>query len=449
MGMRVNTGSGIDPKMVDKLIEAERLPIKRVEERKSAVVEEQKAYKELGTLVSDLGSTLSGLRNRTDFVKLKLESSHPDIIDGAVEAAAVPGSYELEVRQMAKNQKLLAEAFPDADETPVGFGFMTIELDDGTVFDVDVDPSQSTLKDVVRQINELGAGAKAMVLNTKENLEDPDADTYRLLVISEKSGKQARITIDPDTTYLEFKEQVTGKNLEVLFEDVPVFDEDNTLEALMPGLTLTAKRAEPGTKVSVKIDYDVDKSIELVKKFVESYNKVNTFVDKQFQIDPKTQKAGILSKDNTLRSLRGTLQGAIRYRSQGKYANITDVGISSDPKTGDLKLDDAKLKKALTDDYNAVAQLFSQTPAGTGVATVLSDAVRGIQNSQTGYLGSKDREYKRILENFDKDIERKERVVSQRADGLRRKFAALEQLVTGMQAQGQAMQARLGAAGAG
>ncbi len=40
-------------------------------------------------------------------------------------------------------------------------------------------------------------------------------------------------------------------------------------------------------------------------------------------------------------------------------------------------------------------------------------------------------------------------MVSQRADGLRRKFAALEQLVSGMQAQGQAMQARLGAAGAG
>jgi flagellar hook-associated protein 2 len=449
MGMRVNTGSGIDPKMVDKLIEAERLPIKRVEERKNAVSEEQKSYKELGTLVSELGTSLGSLRNRTDFVKLKLESSHPDILDGTVDSGAVPGSYELEVRQMAKNHKLLAEAFPDEDETPVGFGFMSIELEDGEVFDIDVDPSASTLKDVARQINEAGAGAKAIILNTKENLEDPDADTFRLLVISEKSGKQARVTIDPDTTYLEFKEQVTGKNLEVLFEDVPVFDSDNTLESLMPGLTLTAKRAEPGTKISVKIDYDSDKSAELIQKFVESYNKVNSFVDKQFQLDPKTQKAGALSRDNTLRSLRRTIQGALQYRGEGKYANITDVGISSDARTGDLKIDDAKLKKALSEDYNAVAQLFSQTAAGPGIATVLSDAIRGIQNSQTGYLGSKDREYKRVLENFDKDIERKERLVSQRADGIRRKFAALEQLVSGMQAQGQAMQARLGAAGAG
>lgn len=449
MGMRINTGSGIDPKMVDKLIEAERIPIKRVEERKSAVVEEQKAYKDLGGLVSELGTSLSSLRNRSDFVKLKFESSHPDILEGTVDGTAVPGSYEVEVRQLARNHKLLADAFPDDNETPVGFGFMTIELEDGEVFEVDIDPSASTLKDVARQINEAGAGAKAIILNTKENLEDPDADTYRLLVISEKSGKQARVFIDPDTTYLEFKEQVTGKNLEMLFEDVPVFDSDNTLESLMPGLTLTAKRAEPGTKVTVKIDYDVEKASESVKKFVESYNKVNSFVDKQFQLDPKTNKAGILSKDNTLRSLRRTLQSTLQVRGQGKYANLAEVGISSDAKTGDLKMDETKLKKALADDFNAVAQLFSQSTAGPGVATVMSDAVRGIQNSQNGYLGSKEREYKRILENFDKDIDRKERMVSQKADGLRRKFAALEQLVTGMQAQGQAMQQRLGAAAAG
>ncbi len=449
MGMRINTGSGIDPKMVDQLIEAERLPIKRVEERKTAVSEEQKAYKELTGMVSELGTSLSSLRNRTDFVKVKLESSHPDIIDGVVDGNAMPGSYELEVRQMAKTHKLLAEAFPDPDETPVGFGFMSIELEDGRTFDIDVDPSQATLQDVVHQINEAGAGARAMILNTKENLEDPDADTFRLLVISEKSGKQARVSIDPDTTYLEFKEQVTGKNLEVLFEDVPVYDSENTLKSLMPGLTLTAKRAEPGTKINIKIDYDVDKSAEGIKKFVESYNKVNSFVDKQFQLDPKTNKAGILSKDNTLRSLRRTLQATTQYRGEGKYATITDVGLSSDPKTGDLKLDDTKLKKALSDDYLAVAQLFSQTPAGTGLATVMSDAVRGMQNPQSGYLGSKEREYKRILEGFDKDIERKDRMVQQRAEGIRRKFTALEQLVTGMQAQGQALQQRLGAAGAG
>ncbi len=448
MGMRINTGSGIDPTMVDKLIEVERQPIKRVEERKKQVEEDKKSYQELAGLVSTLGTSLNGLRNRSDFVKLKVESSHPDIIDGTVDQAAVPGSYEVEVRQLAKTHKLLAEAFPDKDDTPVGFGYMTIELDDGSSFDIDIDPSQSTLQDVVRQINGAGAGVKAMVINTKENLNDPDLDSFRLLVISEKSGKQARVYIDPDTTYLEFKEQVTGRNLELLFEDVPVFDDDNTLEELMPGLVLNAKRAEPGTKVSLKVDYDVDKTVEGIKGFVENYNKVNEFIDKQFQVDPKTSKAGPLSRDNTLRSLRRSLQTALQYRAGGgKYASIAEMGFSSDPKTGALSMDETKVKKALAEDYNAVVKLFSQNETGPGIATVLSDAVRGAQSPQNGVLASKDREFKRVIENFDKDIDRKERYVGQRAEGLRRKFAALEQLVSGMKAQGQAMQQRLGGGG--
>ena len=444
MGVRVNTGSGIDPGLVEKLIEVERIPIKNVEGRKNKIAEEQKSFKELGGLVSALGTTLNSLRNRPDFIKLKVESSHPDIIDGTVDNTAVPGSYEIEVRNLAKTHKLLAEAFPDKDETPVGFGYMSIELDDGTNFDIDIDPDASTLQDVARQINDARAGCRAVIINTKEGLENKGEDGFRLLVISEKSGKEAKVYIDPDTTYLEFKEQVTGRNLEMLFEDVPVFDEDNTVDSLMPGLGLNAKRAEPGTKVTVKIDYDADKTLESITGFVESYNKVNEFVDKQFQVDPQTNKAGTLSRDNTLRNLRRALQQSTAYQGPGTYKNLADVGITSDPKTGALKIDETKAKKALADDYLGVADLFTQGVNGGGVGTSMSESVRGLQNSQFGILPSKDREYKRLLANFDDDISKRERNASQRAEGIKRKFAALETLMNGMKAQGGAIASSLG-----
>lgn len=446
--MRINTGSGIDPSLVEKLIEVEKQPLKQIEVRKNKVVDEQKAFRELQGLVSSLGTSLNTLRTRGDFVKMKIESSHPDIIDGTADAQVLPGSYEIEVRGLAKTQKLLAEAFPDKDQTPIGFGYMTIELEDGRSFDIDIDPDRSTLQDVVQQINEANVGAKAMVINTKENLENRDTDSFRLLVISEKSGKEAKVFIDPDTTYLEFKEQVTGRNLEMLFEDVPVFDDDNNLESLMPGLVLNAKRAEPGTKVSIKVDYDVDKALESIKAFTEGYNKVNDFIDKQFQVDPQTNKAGLLSKDNTLRSLRRSLQGAIQYQAPGaRYRNLADVGITSDAKTGALKFDEAQAKKALSEDYVGVANLFMQGSNGNGFASTMSDAVRGLQNSQNGMIASKDREYKRLLKNFDDDTARKERSVAQRSEGIKRRFAALETLVSGMNAQGQAISARLGGGG--
>jgi flagellar hook-associated protein 2 len=444
MGVRVNTGSGIDPGLVNKLIELERQPIKQLENRKKTVEEDRKGFRDFAQLVSTLGTSLNSLRNPSDFRKLKLESSNPDLVEGTVDNAALPGNYEIEIRHLAKTQKLLTEGFPDKDSTPVGFGYMTIELDDGKTFDIDVDPDASTLQDVAKQINEMSAGCKAIVLNTKETLQDPEADSFRLLVISEKSGKAGKVYIDPDTTYLEFKEQMSGRNLEMLFEDVMVFDEDNTVEGLIPGLVINAKRAEPGTKVTLKIDFDAEKTFESINNFVEAYNSVSDFIDKQFQINPQTNKAGSLSKDSTLKQLQRNLQSALQYQGNGKFRTLSQIGITSDPKSGTLKIDAAKVKQALAEDYDGVAELFVQTERGAGFGTRMSDAVRNAQNQQTGVLGSKDREYKRTLESFDDDIVRKERAASQRAEGIKRKFAALEGLINGMNSQGQAIAARLG-----
>ncbi|RDB36006.1 flagellar filament capping protein FliD [Spirobacillus cienkowskii] len=444
--IRVNTGSGIDPKMVDQLVEIQKEPIKQLESRKKVLADEQRQFNELKGLVSTLGTTLNGMRTRADFYKLKVVSSHPDIIEGTVDNNAPIGNFELEVRHLAKANKLLTQSFPDKDQTPVGFGYMSIETENGDSFDVDIDPDNSTLQDVAIQINSMAKGVKAIVINTKEGIEDSEEDNYRLIVISEQSGKEAKITIDPDTTYLEFKEQVTGRNLEMLFEDVKVYNETNKVTDLFPGLILDVKREEPGTKINVKIDYDVEKTMDVIKKFVETYNKVNEFIDKQFQLDPTTNKAGVLSKDNSLRTLRRALQSSIQFSVPGKkYQTLADAGISTDPKTGGLKYDETKVKQALTEDYPGVAKLFIQSDESTGLGIRMSDSVRAIQNQQSGVISSKEREYKRILDNFDKDIAFKTRHAKQREEAIRRQFTVVEQLINGMNAQGQVLQQRLGA----
>ena len=42
---------------------------------------------------------------------MKVESSHPDILDGEVQGYTIPGNYEFEVRGLAKNEKELAYGF--------------------------------------------------------------------------------------------------------------------------------------------------------------------------------------------------------------------------------------------------------------------------------------------------------------------------------------------------
>ena len=443
MGIRApgSTTGLFDPKIVEQLIEVEKLPIQNAEKRKEKFVQEKEEFSRIESLVSGLDTALNSLKTTTDFYKMKVESSHPDIIDGVVESFAIPGTYEFEVRGLARSEKELAYGFPDKDDTPVGFGFMLIERDDGEDIEVTIDPG-STLQDVASQINDTDSGVKAMVINTKYK-----PNPYRLLVISEKSGQESKIIIDEDTTFLEFKEQVTGRNLDVLFEDVPVTDEDNNLEELVDGVVFNVKRSEPGTRVQVGIVHDIDATLESIGAFVSSYNELALAINEQFQVNPKTNRAGILSGDGSIKSIMRRLQGAVvqSLNTGGKYSTLAEIGITTNPKTGELDYNESKVRQSLAEDYDSVAKLFIRSRTNLGVAARLSDSIRDLRDPSFGVLKTRMRGIDRIIENQDEEIARKERTLGQREEAIRRRFSSLESQLSGLKAQGDFLRQRFSA----
>lgn len=448
MGVRMTgLASGIDPKLVEKLIDLEKVPVENAKKRKESKVSEKKEFEKLQTQVNELETAVNGLRTKGDFYKLKVESSHPDILDGIVSSGnAVLGTYEFEVRGLAKSEKELAYGFPDKDQTPVGFGYMYIEREDMDGIEITIDPD-ATLQDVANKINDSGAGVRAMVVNTKYK-----PDGYRLLVVSEKSGEEAKVYVDPDTTFLEFKEQVTGRNLDVLFEDVPVTDVKNSLDELLEGVVFNAKRSEPGTKVEVSVTYDVDKTMEGIKSFVEKYNQIAQFVHDQIKINPDNKRAdGLLAGDSSIRTALRQLQSTLidPANFSGKYNNLADIGITTDPKTGILKMDETKVKAALAEDYDGVARLFIRSNRGTGVAEKMAAALRGLKDPAAGILKTRLKGFESIIKNQDQEIERKERQMEERQESVKRRFMNMENKIAGMQSQGNFLAQRFAGAGGG
>jgi len=426
----------IPPGLVDQLVEVEKMPIEAAKQRKQKVVVEKKEVEKLNTQLNELDATLNSLKARADFFKMKVESSHPDIMDGICKTDALVGSYEFEVRALARTDKQLAYGWPDKDQTPVGFGYMKIERDDMDPFDLTIEPG-STLSQVAQQINEAEAGVRAMVINTKYN-----PDSYRLLVVSEKSGQESKIHLDEDTTFLEFKNQVVGQNLDVLFEDVPVTDTKNSLDELVDGVTFNVKRAEPGTRVQINITYDIDKTLEGIKSFVDKYNQVSTFIHKQYQKDPDTGKRGILAGDSSIKTVMRGLQttlGDVRTKA-GKYQTLADIGITTDPKTGNLQLDEAKVKSALAEDYEGVAKLFIRGREAAGMADSMAAKLKQLRDPTSGAVKSKTKALDNIIKAQDGDIERRERNLIQKEESIRRRFSAVEGQIANLQAQGSAFQ---------
>lgn len=441
MGMRV-PGVGQYNQLVKGLIEVEKQPIEMAKKRKDKIVQEKAEVDKLQKYLAELDTATNGLKTQADFYKMKVVSSHPDIMEGTVKGAAIPGSYEFEVRGMAKTAKELAYGFPDKDKTAVGFGYMLVEREDQGDAEVIVEPGE-TLQDVAQKINDSGLGLRAMVINTKYT-----PDSYRLLVISEKSGKEAKIKIDPDTTFLEFKEQVTGRNLDVLFEDVPVTDEDNTLDELVENVSFTIKKSELGTRVQINVDFDIDATLTGVKGFVEKYNQIVQFAGEQSK-SPTEGKPGLLAGDSSIRQIMRGLQESIFPGSSGskKYRTLADIGITTNAKTGELQMDDAKVRAALTDDYESVAQLFIRSRSGQGIGDQVAERIRTFRDPAVGVIKSRLRGLDNIIQSQDKDIEKRERQLVEKEASIKRRFAALEGQVNSLQAQGSVLAGKFGAQG--
>ena len=231
-------------------------------------------------------------------------------------------------------------------------------------------------------------------------------DPFRLLIISEDSGEEAKITLDPDTTFLEFKEQVTGKNLDIIFEDVPVTDADNALDQLISGVNLNVKRAEPGTKVQISVGHDVELTVEGIQKFIDSYNEIASFINGQFVESEEAGGYGMLVGDSgiklIMRRLQSSLYGTIKPGK--KFNSLADIGITTDSKTGQLTMDKSKVEKALADDYEGVADLFIRSKTGDGIASKLANALQLLRDPGAGVVKTKLKGYDKIIESQNKDI---------------------------------------------
>jgi len=432
--------------LVDQIIQVEKLPIEAAKSRREKVVAERNEYKSFAGMMDGLGSALEGLRSADKFTRLKLESSHPDIIDGVVEAGAQVGTWQMEVRDLAKVDRQLSFGFEDADKTPVGFAYMAIEGAGGKVSELVINPG-ATLNDVASQINNAGAGVKAMVINT--GISD---EPVRLMVSSEKTGEAARISIDPDTTFMEFKEQVRGSDLDLKFEGVDVKRSGNELPDLLNAVKLNAKRAEPGTAVQVSVGHDVDATMSGIKQFAEKYNDIAGYVNSQSRLDPTTQRAsGALGGDSTVRSVMRSLQSNISgtVLGEGKFRTLADVGITTNAKSGQLDVDETKLKAALTEDYAGVSKIFARSETGPGVADRLAQAVKNIQSPQSGPLGTRTKSLDNMIRQQDQAIDRQSRRLEAREAQIRGQFERMQTKMMTLQGQQDFLAARFGGGGGG
>ncbi|MBX5446032.1 flagellar filament capping protein FliD [Sphaerobacter sp.] len=248
--------------------------------------------------------------------------------------------------------------------TPVsGRGTLTIN---GVTIDYDADVD--SLSTLIARINASDAGVIASY--------DPLADRFQLQ--SKRTGSLTIALSDTGTLasalgIADPAAQTLGTNAAYSIDGGVTwrYSTTNTVSDAIPGVTLTftGTTADP---VTLTVGPDVDAAVNAVKTFVNQFNSVLGAIRAQTGYDAATKQAGLLSGDPGLLSVATTLRDRVVGVAVGlasSYTLLGQVGLSFGKfgsavgTTDNLQLDEAKLRAALTENPNAVFELFAAQPS--------------------------------------------------------------------------------------
>jgi flagellar hook-associated protein 2 len=295
---------------------------------------------------------------------------------------AVAGSYVVDVASIASAQSITSDAF--AAKSALGAGTLTLSVG-GRSTTITIDRAHSTLADIAASINSASGnpgvsatvvngvdGAHLMLHSTATGLANginvtvtsDDADLNRLNVKSSISADSPATTMVDEASH--WKQSTAGQDAQLSISGMPVTSPGNTITTAIDGLVLNLSAESAGTTQTLTIAPDVTDQKAAIGAFVTAYNNFITTSASLTGFDA-TKKAGsqggILLGDSALNSILGSLTGAIsggpglHSAQTNNTLSLAGIGITIQ-KDGTLKIEDATLANALTNQSSSVAALF-------------------------------------------------------------------------------------------
>ena len=157
-------------------------------------------------------------------------------------------------------------------------------------------------------------------------------------------------------------EMQVARDAVIQIDNATIVKSTNTITDAIPGITMDLLKADTSSTFTLSVSTSSSSAKSKIEDFVESYNGLFKFVNEQLSYDPDTGKSNPLLGDPTLLEIRrkigNTLSGVIPGLSNTSYTNLSQIGITSDYKTGQLSIDNSKLSSALSLHPDNVAKLF-------------------------------------------------------------------------------------------
>ena len=429
-------GSGLDiAAVVSQLVAAERKPAAtRINSQGTAATAKLSALGSIKSSLSSLQTTLEALGKSAEApafrasVPEKSGFSATIVTDPATgKSVATPGSYEVEVLSLARNQKLTSGAFPAGAVTD-GPGTLSIEWGEGSI---DVATGEGdTLADIAKAINLAadGKGVSATIITADDGqhlvLNAVGAGSAGALTITASGGGGTLAALTWDGSQGGLSQTVPATNARVRVDGFERESSTNSISDLIPGVTLNLDKAEEGSTKTLTISRDNSPLKIDMQAFVSAYNASVSLLRNSSAYDAEKDAASVLTGDALVRGL----QQQLRSQLSANVIDLKGLGLVIN-KDGTLAFDTGAFDKTMAENPNAAANLLGKDGAlSSSLSTLLKSNLdsTGTLTQRTDALNKQIKKLEKDLDDLDLRMEK----VSARYTA---QFTAMDSLVAQMQ----------------
>lgn len=422
-------GSGLDVNsIVTQLMSLERQPINKLQTRKTQYQAQVSAYGSLSSKMSSFQTAMKTLSTDDKFKIFTAASGDSSSFSASTTSDANRGNYAVQVTQLAQQHKLRSTAA--VADSAIGEGTLTFTVGTDS-FDVTVDGTTTTAETLRDAIN---SHASNNNLVTATVITDQNGDKF-LYYTSDDSGVDKAVTVTKAVTVagaidnLDSASMTTvdaAQDAKAVIDGLTVKSATNKFTDALEGVTITAAAVMTSSKGLdiARDDASIKKSLQ---EFADSYNSLRSTID--------SLRKGHLEADGTLLQIESTILkeiGTPTGIAGATYGYMSQIGLALDS-SGKLQVDSDDLSTALDNDFDGVAQLFSNDPSG--FAFRLEELVGNVLQTD-GMIAARKDGLGDQISSMDERIRAMERGLGLTEKRIRDQFTAMDGLVAKLNTTG-------------
>ncbi|NRA39885.1 MAG: flagellar filament capping protein FliD, partial [Planctomycetes bacterium] len=346
--------------LIDAMIEGSRGATRVTEQRKVVYEARLEAVRNLNTRLLSARIDASVLKQPYTFQARSASSSSTSVLSAEANSNAIPGTYQLEVVNIAQTHQLATDG-QSSETVDLGSGSVILQLGNGSQTTIDL--TNASLNDIVTDINNADLGISASVIN------DGQSSPYRLVLQANESGLDNAITVSGTDDFAILFDQ-SGSQMTELSEAldasvkfgagagaITISNSSNSLTELIPGVTI--ELMEAGT-TTISVGTDTGAAQTAISTFIDSVNNAIEYFRDNASFDSESGEAGILFSEGDLRRSVESLTRSLIDPIDGLSGSnlLSAIGIDIDQNTGLFSVDSTELASALATDPDAVRDMF-------------------------------------------------------------------------------------------